>query len=182
MKEAVACCVRLTFSPKTKVMRPHCARPGNQPGSWRLQWGRIRGGQRAMMMHPKDEEGLQRLGRPELLPYPESTYPRRDSRGRLCSVGARSHLPSTSPLPWHCHTAFQGLLGKTERRQGFLVRCHGPMVGIGALSPPWHVPRPLRLPRGAPGAAPRAQPLPCPGCCCEDSALRSPVRVRRWHQ
>lgn len=121
-------------------------------------------------MHPKDEEGLQRLGRPELLPCPESTSPRRDSRGRLCSVGARSHLPSTSPLPWHCHTAFQGLLGKTERRQGFLVRCHGPVVGIGASSPPWHVPRPLRLPRGAPGAAPRAQPLPCPGCRCEDSA------------
>lgn len=90
--------------------------------------------------------------------------------------------PPTSPLPWQCHAAFQGLLGETERGQGFLVQCHGPMVGVSSSSPPWHVLRPLQLPRAAPGSAPCAQPLPCPGCCCKDSALHSPVRACQWHQ
>lgn len=180
------------------MIRPHCARRGKEPGHWRLQQGRIRGGRCTMMMHPEgqgvcSEAGLQQLAQRArvLLGTPREALLGRCLLSVRCELGGdvpafhgreKPRQPPTSPLPWHCQAAFPGLLGEMERGQGFLVQCHGPMVGIGAWQPPWRVLRSPRLPRVALGDAPCAQCLPCPGCCCGDSALRLPARAHQWHQ
>lgn len=150
MKEAIARCIRLTFSPKHDMIRSHCARRGKEPGHWRLQQGRIRGGRCTMMMHPEgqgvcSEAGLQQLAqRAHVLPgTPREALLSRCPLSVRCELGGdvpalhgreQPRQPPTSPLPWQCQAAFPGLLGEMERGQGFLVQCHGPMVGISA----WH--------------------------------------------